>query len=487
MGKPTGFKEFGRSTPTRQPVEDRLQNFHEFYTEWNDKEAQEQGSRCMNCAVPFCMSGCPLGNLIPDFNDLVYKNQWEGALKELHSTNNFPEFTGRICPAPCEASCVLNINQDPVTIEYIEKAISDKGWQEDWIKPEPPKVRSGKKVAIVGSGPAGLAAAQQLNRTGHHVTVYERSHRVGGLLALGIPDFKLEKYVIDRRIDQMEKEGVVFITNIEIGIDVPASILADDFDVLLLTGGSTIPRNLEIPGRELKGVHFAMEFLTQQNNVNAGLPVAEKERIVTTEKKVVILGGGDTGSDCLGTSHRQGASQVHQLELLPEPPEERGENDRWPNWPMIIRTSSSHEEGGLRDYNILTKKFTGENGVLKKLHGVRLEWGEPDENGRPQMIEVGGSEFEIETDYVFLALGFLHPQHEGTVKELGLDLDPRGNVKTDSNKMTNTPGVFAAGDMSRGQSLVVWALAEGREAARGIDEYLMGETSLPKSASSYIG
>ena len=487
MGKPTGFKEFGRSTPTRQPVEDRLQNFHEFYTEWNDKEAQEQGSRCMNCAVPFCMSGCPLGNLIPDFNDLVYKNQWERALKELHSTNNFPEFTGRICPAPCEASCVLNINQDPVTIEYIEKAISDKGWQEDWIKPEPPKVRSGKKVAIVGSGPAGLAAAQQLNRTGHHVTVYERSHRVGGLLALGIPDFKLEKYVIDRRIDQMEKEGVVFITNIEIGIDVPASILADDFDVLLLTGGSTIPRNLEIPGRELKGVHFAMEFLTQQNNVNAGLPVAEKERIVTTEKKVVILGGGDTGSDCLGTSHRQGASQVHQLELLPEPPEERGENDRWPNWPMIIRTSSSHEEGGLRDYNILTKKFTGENGVLKKLHGVRLEWGEPDENGRPQMIEVGGSEFEIETDYVFLALGFLHPQHEGTVKELGLDLDPRGNVKTDSNKMTNTPGVFAAGDMSRGQSLVVWALAEGREAARGIDEYLMGETSLPKSASSYIG
>ena len=487
MGKPTGFKEFGRSTPTRQPVGDRLQNFHEFYTEWNDKEAQEQGSRCMNCAVPFCMSGCPLGNLIPDFNDLVYKNQWEGALKELHSTNNFPEFTGRICPAPCEASCVLNINQDPVTIEYIEKAISDKGWQEDWIKPEPPKVRSGKKVAIVGSGPAGLAAAQQLNRTGHHVTVYERSHRVGGLLALGIPDFKLEKYVIDRRIDQMEKEGVVFITNIEIGIDVPASILADDFDVLLLTGGSTIPRNLEIPGRELKGVHFAMEFLTQQNNVNAGLPVAEKERIVTTEKKVVILGGGDTGSDCLGTSHRQGASQVHQLELLPEPPEERGENDRWPNWPMIIRTSSSHEEGGLRDYNILTKKFTGENGVLKKLHGVRLEWGEPDENGRPQMIEVGGSEFEIETDYVFLALGFLHPQHEGTVKELGLDLDPRGNVKTDSNKMTNTPGVFAAGDMSRGQSLVVWALAEGREAARGIDEYLMGETSLPKSASSYIG
>ncbi|SVA38177.1 uncharacterized protein METZ01_LOCUS91031, partial [marine metagenome] len=468
-------------------VGDRLQNFHEFYTEWNDKEAQEQGSRCMNCAVPFCMSGCPLGNLIPDFNDLVYKNQWEGALKELHSTNNFPEFTGRICPAPCEASCVLNINQDPVTIEYIEKAISDKGWQEDWIKPEPPKVRSGKKVAIVGSGPAGLAAAQQLNRTGHHVTVYERSHRVGGLLALGIPDFKLEKYVIDRRIDQMEKEGVVFITNIEIGIDVPASILADDFDVLLLTGGSTIPRNLEIPGRELKGVHFAMEFLTQQNNVNAGLPVAEKERIMTTEKKVVILGGGDTGSDCLGTSHRQGASQVHQLELLPEPPEERGENDRWPNWPMIIRTSSSHEEGGLRDYNILTKKFTGENGVLKKLHGVRLEWGEPDENGRPQMIEVGGSEFEIETDYVFLALGFLHPQHEGTVKELGLDLDPRGNVKTDSNKMTNTPGVFAAGDMSRGQSLVVWALAEGREAARGIDEYLMGETSLPKSASSYIG
>ena len=487
MGKPTGFKEFGRSTPKRQPVGDRLQNFHEFYTEWNDDAAQVQGSRCMNCAVPFCMSGCPLGNLIPDFNDLVYKKQWEGALKELHSTNNFPEFTGRICPAPCEASCVLNINLDPVTIEYIEKAISDKGWQEGWIKPEPPKVRSGKKVAIVGSGPAGLAAAQQLNRTGHHVTVYERSHRIGGLLALGIPDFKLEKYVIDRRVDQMEKEGVIFFTDIEIGTDVPASKLADDFDVVLLTGGSTIPRDLDVPGRGLKGVHFAMEFLTQQNNVNAGFVVEEKDRIVTTEKNVVILGGGDTGSDCLGTSHRQGAGQVHQLELLPEPPEERQENDRWPNWPMILRTSSSHEEGGLRDYNILTKKFTGENGVLKKLHGVKLEWGKSDENGRPQMIEIEGSEFEIETDYVFLALGFLHPQHEGPVKELKLDLDPRGNVKTDSNKMTNVQGIFAAGDMSRGQSLVVWALAEGREAARGIDEYLMGETSLPKSAGSYIG
>lgn len=486
MGKPTGFKEFGRTTPLRQAVGERLSSFHEFYTEWDDKEAERQGSRCMNCAVPFCMSGCPLGNLIPDFNDLIYKKQWENALKELHSTNNFPEFTGRICPAPCEASCVLNINQDPVTIEYIEKAISDKGWQEGWIKPQLPEVRSGKKIAVIGSGPAGLATAQQLNRAGHNVTVYERSHRVGGLLALGIPDFKLEKNVVDRRVDQMEQEGVKFITNTEVGKDVSASKLANENDVLILTGGSTVPRDLDIPGRELKGVHYAMEFLTQQNNVNAGLPVEEKNRILATGKNVVILGGGDTGSDCLGTSHRQGANQVHQLELLPEPPEERIENDRWPNWPMILRTSSSHEEGGIRDYNILTKKFTGQHGVLKKLHGVKLNWGEPDQNGRPKMIEIEGSEFEIETDYVFLALGFLHPQHEGMVEELGLELDPRGNVKTNSNKMTNVPGIFAAGDMSRGQSLVVWALAEGREAARGVDEYLMGETNLPRSAGSYI-
>ena len=486
MGKPTGFKEFGRTTPLRHAVGDRLRGFHEFYTEWDDKEAERQGSRCMNCAVPFCMSGCPLGNLIPDFNDLVYRKQWENALKELHSTNNFPEFTGRICPAPCEASCVLNINQDPVTIEYVEKAISDKGWQEGWIKPQPPEVRSGKKIAVIGSGPAGLATAQQLNRAGHTVTVYEKSHRIGGLLALGIPDFKLEKNVVDRRVDQMVNEGVKFITGTEVGEDVPASKLANENDALILTGGSTVPRNLDIPGRELKGVHFAMEFLTQQNNVNAGLPVEEKDRILATGKNVVILGGGDTGSDCLGTSHRQEANQVHQLELLPEPPEERIENDRWPNWPMILRTSSSHEEGGIRDYNILTKKFTGENGVLKKLHGVKLNWGEPDQNGRPKMIEIEGSEFEIETDYVFLALGFLHPQHEGMVKELGLELDPKGNVKTNSNKMTNISGIFAAGDMSRGQSLVVWALAEGREAARGVDEYLMGETNLPRSAGSYI-
>jgi len=486
MGKPTGFKEFGRTTPLRHAVGDRLRGFHEFYTEWDDKEAERQGSRCMNCAVPFCMSGCPLGNLIPDFNDLVYRKQWENALKELHSTNNFPEFTGRICPAPCEASCVLNINQDPVTIEYVEKAISDKGWQEGWIKPQPPEVRSGKKIAVIGSGPAGLATAQQLNRAGHTVTVYEKSHRIGGLLALGIPDFKLEKNVVDRRVDQMVNEGVKFITGTEVGEDVPASKLANENDALILTGGSTVPRNLDIPGRELKGVHFAMEFLTQQNNVNAGLPVEEKDRILATGKNVVILGGGDTGSDCLGTSHRQKANQVHQLELLPEPPEERIENDRWPNWPMILRTSSSHEEGGIRDYNILTKKFTGENGVLKKLHGVKLNWGEPDQNGRPKMIEIEGSEFEIETDYVFLALGFLHPQHEGMVKELGLELDPKGNVKTNSNKMTNISGIFAAGDMSRGQSLVVWALAEGREAARGVDEYLMGETNLPRSAGSYI-
>ncbi len=485
MGKITGFKEFGRNAPKRLPISVRVGNYAEFYEEWGEEEAKTQGSRCMNCAVPFCMGGCPLGNIIPDFNDLVYKGMWEGALKKLHSTNNFPEFTGRICPAPCEASCVLNINEDPVTIEYIEKAISDRGWLEGWIKPHPPIDRTGKRVAVVGSGPAGLAAAQQLNRAGHKVTVFEREDRIGGLLRLGIPDFKLDKVTVQRRVDQMEAEGINFVTNANVGKTMSVQEIMDTNDAVLLTGGSTVPRNLEVEGRDLEGVYYAMEYLTQQNRVNSGNMVNPSERITAQGKRVIILGGGDTGSACLGTAHRQGAEIVHQFELLPEPPTERIDADMWPNWPMTLRTSSSHEEGGVRDYNILTKKFSGEEGQLRKLHGVRLEWGPPDNTGRPSMVEVEGSEFEIDADIVLLAMGFLHPEQTGMIADLKVNLDGRGNVKTDGNKMTNIPGVFAAGDMSRGQSLVVWAIAEGREAARGVDEFLMGASELPRSASTY--
>ncbi|MCI0439368.1 MAG: glutamate synthase subunit beta [Chloroflexi bacterium] len=478
MGKPTGFKEFGRVGPPRDSVGQRIRHFREFYQSWTEEQARHQGARCMNCAVPFCHMGCPLGNLIPDWNDLVYRGEWQKALAALHSTNNFPEFTGRICPAPCEASCVLNINQDPVTIEYIEKAIADRGWQEGWIKPEPPKQRTGKKVAIVGSGPSGLAAAQQINRCGHWVTVFERASYIGGLLRLGIPDFKLDKHVVQRRVDQMEAEGVAFRTNANVGENVPVQELLDSFDVILLTGGSTVPRDLPVPGRELKGVHFAMEYLTQQNRFLSGESILPSERISAEGKRVVILGGGDTGSDCLGTAHRQGAEIVYQFELLPEPPAERRASNPWPQWPLILRTSSSQEEGGVRDYNILTKSFSGSNGHVEKLHGVRLEWGPPDASGRPQMKEIPGTEFEIDADLVLFALGFLYPQRKGMIEQLGIELDPRGNVKTDENKMTSKPGIFAAGDMARGQSLVVWALAEGREAARGVDLYLMGKTSL---------
>ena len=435
----------------------------------------------MNCAVPFCMGGCPLGNIIPDFNDLVYRGKWRDALSELHSTNNFPEFTGRICPAPCEGSCVLNINNDAVTIEYIEKAIADRGWREGWIVPEPPSFRSGKSVAVIGSGPAGMAAAMQLNRAGHAVTVFERNEYIGGLLRLGIPEFKLEKEVVQRRVDQMSAEGVIFKTNVYVGQDIHADRLRADFDAICLTGGSTIARDLPIPGRELDGVHLAMEYLTQQNRVLAGQTFGSDERIVAEGKRVLVLGGGDTGSDCVGTAHRQGAEVVYQFELLPEPPVIRGDSNPWPQWPMILRTSSSHEEGGVRDYNILTKSFSGRNGKIEKMNAVRLEWGAPDESGRPAMIEIPGSEFELDVDLVLLALGFVHPEREGMLEQLGVELDGRGNVVTAPNKMTSVQGVFAAGDMARGQSLVVWALAEGREAARGIDEYLMGKTSLPRS------
>ena len=438
----------------------------------------------MNCAVPFCHGGCPLGNLIPDWNDLVYQGQWRKALHALHATNNFPEFTGRVCPAPCEASCVLAINQDPVTIEYIEKAIADRGWKEGWIVPEPPKKRTGKKVAVVGSGPAGLAAAQQLNRAGHWVTVYERDNYIGGLLRLGIPDFKLEKHVVQRRIDQMIDEGVEFKTGVNVGESYPVDELVDSFDAVCLAGGSTVPRDLDVPDRQLDGIHFAMDYLTQQNRLIAGEQIDPAERITAEGKRVIIMGGGDTGADCLGTAHRQGAEVVYQIELLPEPPDQRAPENPWPQWPMILRTSGAHEEGGVRDYSILTKSFSGSNGRVQKLHAVRLDWGPRDEQGRPSMKETPGSEFEIEAELVLLAMGFLHPEQEGMLAGLGVNLDARSNVKADENMMTSIPGVFAAGDMSRGQSLVVWALAEGREAARGIDEYLMGESSLPRVLST---
>ncbi len=482
MGKPTGFKEYGHKPPPKRPIVLRVQDYNEFVSSWTEKDARAQGARCMNCAVPFCHSGCPLGNLIPDWNDLVYRGEWEAALAALHRTNNFPEFTGRICPAPCEGSCVLSINQDPVTIEYIEKAISDRGWEEGWIRPAPPQRRTGKSVAVVGSGPTGLAAAQQLNRCGHMVTVFERSEYIGGLLRLGIPDFKLDKKTVQRRVEQMDAEGVQFKTGVHVGKGYPASRLTDGYDAVLLAGGATRPRDLPVPGREMKGVHFAMEYLTQQNRLLSGQSVEPNERITAEGKRVVILGGGDTGADCLGTAHRQGAEVVYQYELLSEPPVTRRPGNPWPEWPMILRSSAAHDEGGVRDYDILTKRLSGNNGHLSKLEAVRVRW-DMSGPGRPKMHEVPGSEFEIETELVLLAMGFLHPEPDGVLAELGVELDDRGNVRTDENKMTSVSNVFAAGDMARGQSLVVWALAEGRDAAACIDAHLTGVTSLQRVAS----
>jgi len=481
MGDPSGFLQTSRVPPQRRPVDERMGDYRELYQDWPETEAKDQGSRCMDCSVPFCHMGCPLGNVIPDFNHQVYLGNWEAALRVLQSTNNFPEFTGRICPAPCEAACVLNINDDPVTIEYIEKEIADRGFAEGWIKPEPPQNRTGKKVAVVGSGPAGLAAAQQLNRAGHWVTVFERNEYIGGLLILGIPDFKLDKEVVVRRVDLLSEEGVEFRTGVNVGQDFPVQRLLDEYDAVCLTCGSTEARDLPASGRQLAGVHFAMEYLTQQNRLLAGQTIDPSERISAEGKRVVILGGGDTGADCLGTALRQGAEVVHQFELLSEPPEKRRSNNPWPQWPMILRSSPAHEEGGVRDYDILTKSFTGRNGQLEQLHAVRLDWSQFDENGRPIMQEIEGSEFDVDADLVLLAMGFLHPEHKGMVEDLALELDPRGNIKADENKMTSRPGVFTGGDASRGQSLVVWAIAEGREMARGVDSYLMGRTSLPHS------
>jgi glutamate synthase (NADPH/NADH) small chain len=476
--KDKGFMVYRRELPPYAPKEERTKHWDEFLTDFNDEKMQEQGYRCMNCGVPFCQSGCPLGNIIPDFNDFVKDLNWKEALDRLHSTNNFPEFTGRVCPAPCEASCVLGINEPPVTIKLIERAIADHGIDEGWIKPEPPSTRTGKKIAVVGSGPAGLAAAQQLNRAGHTVTVYERDDEPGGLLFYGIPDFKLNKDVVRRRIRQMEEEGVNFTCNCFVGKDVTGPELEAEFDAVLITTGSTQPRDLPIPGRELDGIHFAMEFLTQQNRRVAGKDVHDSE-ISAKGKNVVILGGGDTGSDCHGTSIRQGAKHVWSIELLPRPPDEFNEKTPWPNWPLILRTSSSHEEGGAREWSILTKKFTGENGRVTQIHAVRLEWGDPDASGRPTMIEVPGSEFALDCDLALLALGFVHPEH-ALPEQLGLEIDGRGNIKAEYGVYkTSKDKIFAAGDARRGQSLVVWAIHEGREAARAMDIDLMGYSDLP--------
>jgi len=480
MGKITGFLEIPRELPTRRPVGERLKDWRELEGKLPEDKLQEQGARCMDCGIPFCHKGCPLGNIIPDWNDLVYRGRWKDAIDRLHSTNNFPEFTGRVCPAPCEEACVLRINDDPVTIKQIEKQIIDHAFKEGWIAPVPPSKRTGKRIAVVGSGPAGLAAAAQLNRAGHTVEVFERADRIGGLLMYGIPDFKLEKSIVDRRIAQMRDEGVVFHVNANVGVTHPVAELRERFDAIVLAGGATAARDLPIPGRELKGIHLAMDFLPQQNKKVAGDDVPEQ--ILAGGKNVVILGGGDTGSDCLGTSNRQGAKSVHQFELLPKPPEGRTEEVApWPNWPMILRSSSSHEEGVIRDWSINTKHFSGDaDGNVKKLHGIKLEW-QKDETGRPKMVEVPGSDFEIDCELVLLAMGFVGPEKPGMIEQLGVKLDARGNVEVGADYQASVPGVFACGDMRRGQSLVVWAIWEGREAARGVDTYLMGETSLPAS------
>ena len=479
MGKVTGFLEIERELPSRRPVVERLKDWRELEGKLSEDKLGEQGARCMDCGIPFCHKGCPLGNIIPDWNHLVYRGRWEEAIHRLHSTNNFPEFTGRVCPAPCEEACVLNINDDAVTIKQIEKQIIDHAWKHEFVAPNPPPAKTGKKVAVIGSGPAGLACAQQLARAGHDVTVLERADRIGGLLRYGIPDFKMEKDLIDRRMAQMEAEGVTFRTGVSVGTDATVDQLRAEYDAVVIAAGATQSRDLPVPGRELNGIHYAMEFLPQQNKVVAGDRV--EGQIRADGKKVIILGGGDTGSDCLGTSNRHGATSVHQFELLPQPPASRtGDVAPWPYWPMILRTSSSHEEGVVRDFSINTKKFSGDAaGNVKKLHGVRLEW-QKQAAGPPKMVEIPGSEFEMECDLVLLALGFLGPE-KPLLEQFGVALDPRGNVVADADYASSVPGVFACGDARRGQSLVVWAIWEGREAARGVDKFLMGETALPAS------
>jgi glutamate synthase (NADPH/NADH) small chain len=477
MGKPTGFIEIKRDKQPYRPVAERVRDWKLQMLPWPTDKLQAQAARCMDCAIPFCHQGCPLGNIIPDWNDLVYRNRWQDAIDRLHATNNFPEFTGTLCPAPCEGSCVLDINNDPVTIRAIELAIIDHAFDAGWVKPEPPAVRTGKKVAVVGSGPAGLAAAQQLNRAGHWVTVFERDDRIGGLLRYGIPEFKMEKSVLDRRLTQMEKEGIEFRVNANVGVTVSVEELRQEYDALLLAGGATLPRDLKVPGRELRGIHFAMEYLTLQNKRCEGDTIPDEEFVTAKGKRVVIIGGGDTGADCLGTVHRQGAVSVHQFELLPRPPDTRTPDNPWPQWPIIYRTSAAHEEGGIREYAISTTRFTGENGRVKKLHAHRVEMVR--DGGRVQFKPIPGTDLEMEVDLVLLAMGFLGPERNGMLSQLGVKITDRGNVWRDGNWMTSVPGVFTAGDMQRGQSLIVWAIAEGRSAARGLDRYLMGHSDLP--------
>ncbi|QEC51230.1 glutamate synthase (NADH) small subunit [Anseongella ginsenosidimutans] len=479
MGKPTGFLEHTRMLPGKRDPEERIRDYRELYVydQYGEDKVQEQASRCMDCGVPFCHSGCPLGNIIPEFNDAVYRGDWETAYEVLSSTNNFPEFTGRICPAPCEASCVLGINQPAVTIEEIEKNIIETAWARNLVKPRVPKERTGKKVAVVGSGPAGLAAAAQLNSAGHWVTVFERDDAVGGLLRYGIPDFKLEKWVVERRVKLMEEEGIQFRTNANVGVNIKVNNLLYEYDAIVLTGGSTIPRDLPVPGRDLKGVHFAMDFLRQQNKRVSGRPFQEED-ILAGGKNVIVIGGGDTGSDCVGTSIRHGAKSVIQVELLTKPPEGSNPSTPWPNWPMILRTSTSHEEGCSREWCINTREFIGDaEGNLRALKIVQVEW-KATEPGKPmRMVEIPGTEQELPCELALIAAGFVHPQHNGMLEELETELDERGNVKA-SNYQTSIEKVFAAGDMRRGQSLVVWAISEGREAAYQVDKYLQGASKL---------
>ncbi|MCU7917689.1 MAG: glutamate synthase subunit beta [Candidatus Thiodiazotropha sp. (ex Epidulcina cf. delphinae)] len=482
MGKPTGFKEIARQDRTYTPVADRVVHYKEFAIPLTDDNVSQQGARCMDCGIPFCHQGCPVNNIIPDWNDLVYRGDWRAAIDVLHTTNNFPEFTGRICPAPCEAACTLNLDDQPVTIKTIEYSIIEKAWQMGWVKPQIAEHKSGKRVAVVGSGPAGMAAAQQLARAGHAVVLYEKQNRIGGLMRYGIPDFKLDKKIIDRRMAQMRTEGVEFKTCIHIGVDIPAKQLVDEFDAVVLTGGSEKPRDLPIPGHDLNGVHFAMDFLRSNSHRVQGDNV---DNFISAEgKHVVVIGGGDTGSDCIGTSNRHGAASVTQLEILPRPPEKEEKGTTWPNWPNKMRTSSSQEEGCERIWQVATKAFLDDGkGNLTAIRCVKVEWGK-DESGNWKMSELADSAFELKADLVTLAMGFVHPVHEGLLEELGVELDGRGNVKAAVEGAgaykTSIDGVFTAGDMRRGQSLVVWAIREGRQAARAVDEYLMGTTDLPR-------
>jgi glutamate synthase (NADPH/NADH) small chain len=482
VGKPTGFIEVRRSKPHSRPIDVRIRDWKEVYLLDADADMRQQGARCMDCGIPFCHQGCPLGNLIPEWNDLVYRDRWQAAHERLHATNNFPEFTGRMCPAPCEGSCVLGINDDPVTIKSIELSIVERAFEQGWIRPQPPASRTGRSVAVVGSGPAGLAAADQLNRAGHLVTVFERADRIGGLLRYGIPEFKLEKRLLDRRLALMAEEGVVFRAGLNIGVDVPVAALRRDFDAVVLCGGATAPRDLSIPGRELSGIHFAVDYLTQQNRRCEGDEVAGSGLISAEGKDVVIIGGGDTGADCLGTAHRQGARSVSQFELLPRPPESRPSDNPWPLWPTIFRTSAAHEEGGERIYSVSTERFVGnDRGGVAALQAVKVEMVR--EGGRMRFVQTPDSTFDVQADLVLLAMGFVGPERGSLLSDLAVKMTDRGTVWRDVNWMTSVPGVFAAGDMQRGQSLIVWAIADGRSAAKGVDAYLMGASSLPAAVA----